>query len=163
MQVDDRVSIKSINIRPNALTYQGFECRFGASDGVKLLSVKTTVEVITHNISFVGVALSRNPGHLLAPPAAIAPWFLDEALYARQAWGSDNIEASPTNFYEFHWDHLTETLDLHGVLVPSRQIYVICYIYPASCGINSDYYYQEVKLSRAETNLLNQTWGKYRR
>jgi len=109
-------------------------------------------------ITFAGAALSKNPEHEDVPPAAIAPFFADEALYSRIAWLRD----AQVQGYSYQW--ATIELNMHGIIIPNRQIYVYLQINPAVAqGIVSEFYFREVKLSRAETDLMNITWGKYRR
>lgn len=157
MLVDDRVSIKTINERIQSIGYEAVDCRFGASDGVALLGIHGIVENPTAD-SFIGTALSRNPGHLEAPPANIEAFFLDEALYGRMFWGTE-LSAS-----EGSWTMGTRIIPMYEIVVPSRQIAVFCVINASRLvGIVMEIYYREVTLSKIERDVLNASWGKYRR
>lgn len=160
MQVDDRVSYKTVQWREGGLNYVSQVCRFGASDAIMLDSIHVTIETLPSNETcFVGVALSRNPGHELNPPGEIAAYFADESLYARCAWINLPVGTS------FDSAMLaTRIIPMHDLIVPSRQIATLTQIIAAmSIGIVMEIYYHEVKLSREEANLMNLTWGKYRR
>lgn len=164
MQVDDRVSLKTVNIRPTAPSYDSEVCRFGASDCVKLLGIHYHLENMKTGADvFISAGLSRNPDHQLVPPAEIAAYQADESIYLRGQWiagvaiftseGVGNISI-----------HGTQVIPAYGIIVPSRQIFVWCIINSNyATGLVAEIYFNEVKLSRAETDLMNITWGKYRR
>lgn len=159
MRLDDRISIKTVNTRHISVAYQSEPCRFGSSDAVSLVSMKTTIEVMTASTAgFVGCALSRNPEHELDPPGAIDEFFLDESLYARTAWATSYSGTGVSV-----WS-ATKEIDLHGIIVPNRQIHIAMIINGSNAtGLTSEIYFRNVELSRQETDLLNITWGKYRR
>lgn len=162
MQVDDRISLKTINTRYNSIAYESDVCRFGSSDAVQLVEMHQILEVLTAGAdAFVGTALSRNPGHELAPPAAIADFMADEALYGRMAWITRFTGAlAGTSQSRLGTQHY----NFHGMVVPSRQIFVSMVINGSlSTGLVTEIYFREVILSRQEADLLNITWGKYRR
>lgn len=164
MQVDDRVSLKTVNERPQSISYGSTVVRFGTSDAVSLIAVHYHIEGIKRlSDAFIGLGLSRNPGHEAAPPAAIAPYQLDEAIYLRGQWIANTYSGGTEVWVE---DSKVGTLIVpaYGIIVPSRQILVWCLINgDFATGIVAEIYYRETNLSRQESDLLNITWGKYRR
>lgn len=161
MQVDDRVSLAFSEYRYSASAnpYHAEVIRFGASDAVALIAAHYHWEG-TYSLAteFRGMALSRNPEHELNPPAEIAAWFEDRNLYAR---GQLIRDATRTN--EGNMLIASLIVPLYGIIVPSRQIVIHMRIGGGTYGQIGEFYYHEVKLSRQEANLMNITWGKYRR
>lgn len=165
MQVDDRVSLKTFHFRTGALGYYSQVCRFGASDAVSILSMKASIEGLTAGQILEAICLSRNPNHLDFPPGSIdgvADWATDEALYGRIYFIGDQTGTSTGNYARVNMIATCE-IDLHGIIVPSRQIACHIDLTSGSLGIVTEVYFKEVKLSRQEADLLNITWGKYRR
>lgn len=160
MRIDERIAIKTINTRKTAPTYSSRVVRFGTSDAVSLVGVNTYIETFAAGTSMVAVALSRNPEHELVPPADVATFAADEAIYAIQNWfssasgGSERLMTMGGSKY----------LPLNGIIVPSRQVYVMVLISGSNTmGIVSEYYYRNVTMSKEEAQWLNASWGKYRR
>jgi len=162
MQVDDRISLKTWHWRQSVGYYDSQVVRFGASDAVSLKAVHYSIEGVPDATGFWGMALSRNPGHLLAPPDEIAEWVTDEALYARGQWW-DTTRGGTLHAFQAHIG--TQVIPLYDIIVPSRQITVAMAIGGSGAyGMVAELYFREVKLSsREEADLLNITWGKYRR
>lgn len=161
MQVDDRVSIKTVHWRQSAPVYDGQVCRFGASDAIMIEGVHYHIEgTFQPTATFNGIALSKNPGHELNPPNEIAEWWTDESLYLRYNWFTVNTSGAERAIFLGHSD----SNDGHHIVVPSRQIAVAIQIGgAASLGMLMEIYFREVRLSKEEVDLLNITWGKYRR
>lgn len=157
MRVDDRVSLKTVHFRTGELGYYAQAVRFGASDAVALESIIYSIEGLPLVNNLQALALSRNPDHLLNPPDEVAEWATDEALYARGYFIQTVGDQTGMTVYN------TFQIFLHGIVVPSRQIMVHIDLTSSYFGIVAEIYFREAKLSRAEADLLNITWGKYRR
>lgn len=158
MQVDDRVAIKTVHFRGSD-QYRSQVVKFGSSDGVSLIAIHWAIEGMgSGGAEFMGCALSRNPEHELAPPDEIAEWVTDESLYGRGQWYT--VQATAAGFENFPG---IQVVPMHDIVVPNRQICVNINISYGSFGIVGEIYFKEVKLTRQEADLMNITWGKYRR
>jgi len=161
VEIDERVSLKTVFFTEQDIAQAGREVRFGASDGVAIEAIHYNFETISRGTALIFCALSHNPEHLLAPPATLDEWWESEALYGRWTVISNVIPGSTDGLVNLQ---ATKVIPQYRRIVPSRQVAVLYQILTSTLSrVQMEIYYHEVAMSRIEADLMNITYGKYRR
>ena len=149
----------------------------GEGNLVRIWACHWTVELVKIGVSptitdrFLGIALSSNPEHELAPLIGFQDFQNNKALYARALWtfnhqsvivvnGLDHAYASDRT--ALLWQ--PKVVPAYGLVRPRRQIMVWDLLNGgAVTGMGLEVYYTAFGATRTEREEVNRKYGKYRR
>lgn len=122
---------------------------------------------ITYNFAAVQVGetntywaacLTMNPSHY-RNPLSQPTMFTNPASYALGADFRHGLALDPSRFYKLR----TLDLELHGLLVPKRQILNVYQSLGASVGFKCEILYEDIEANQDDIDAVNRKFGKYRR
>jgi len=166
MRQDDNMQVGVFYSRPGNLSVTALEVVLGGGEGnlVQIWACHWNIEILDKRSdfdSFLGLALSSNPEHLLAPPIGFDGFQMDKALYARALWLQAHGGAGDTS--AFTWNKVIPT---YGLVRPRRQIMVMFMLQggiEGATGLGLEVYYSPTEVPFTEREEINRKYGKYRR